>query len=117
MGWFSKLRKARRLKAFAPKLRQFLLAGWGGSKTYTPAQVRTALDKLKAPVDLRPYCFAAYLDEADYDGLTDPTDHRWPYLEARRSFVGCFRHPSAAYQFESPPDNYDSFILPPSDGF
>lgn len=93
-----------------------LAEGWSGSRYYTPDQVRAALASLKVKGRVRPYGFAAFLEQEAYDSLADPNDRAVPYAAARRAFFTAAGVTPGTYAFEPAPNDYTSIIIPPDDG-
>ncbi len=85
-GWLQTLRLHRAAKSYARKLPRFLAEGWGGSKTYTPAQIEVAVRELKLDRAFIALGFARFLSEEQFNALQDRMAGTVSYDEARGLF-------------------------------
>jgi hypothetical protein len=83
---------------YARRLPGRLAQSYGYGQTYTPGQIRTAVGDSKLDPRFLALAMAAYLEEADYEGLRSelprPLDYRWARETFRRYRPG--RRPSAS---------------------
>jgi hypothetical protein len=86
MGWLEAFRLRSAAIAYGRKLPNHLARAYGRGGTYTPGQVRTAVDALRLDPRFVALALAAYLDEADYQALLGDMPLPLDYGEARATF-------------------------------
>ena len=83
MGFFSDWRQRRSARAYATKLGPWLAQDFGVAATYTPAQIRRAIEVLRLDAHYVAFGYAAFLARKDYDPLVSRLPVRLSYGQAR----------------------------------
>jgi hypothetical protein len=83
MGFLSDWRQRRSARAYAAKLGPWLAHSFGAAATYTPAQIRRAIEVLHLDVQYIAFGYAAFLARRDYDPLVARLPVRLSYGQAR----------------------------------
>lgn len=83
MGLFSDWRQRRAARAYATKLGPWLAHSFGATATYTPAQIRRAIEVLHLDTHYIAFGYAAFLARKDYDPLVSRLPVRLSYGQAR----------------------------------
>jgi len=83
MGFLSDWRQRRSARAYATKLGPWLAHSFGAAATYTPAQIRRAIEVLHLDAAYVAFGYAAFLDRQDYDPLVSRLPVRLSYGQAR----------------------------------
>jgi len=83
MGFLSDWRQRRSARAYATKLGPWLAHSFGAAATYSPAQIRRAIEVLHLDEHYVAFGYAAFLDRKDYDPLVSRLPIRLSYGQAR----------------------------------
>lgn len=83
MGFFSDWRQRRSARAYATKLGPWLAHSFGAAATYSPAQIRRAIEVLHLDEHYVAFGYAAFLARQDYDPLVSRLPIRLSYGQAR----------------------------------
>ena len=83
MGFLSDWRQRRSARAYATKLGPWLAHSFGAAATYTPAQIRRAIEVLHLDAQYVAFGYAAFLARKDYDPLVSRLPVRLSYGQAR----------------------------------
>jgi hypothetical protein len=87
MSWLEAFRLRRAAIAYARKLPNHLARAYGRGRTYTPGQIRTAVDALKLDPQFVALALAAYLEDCNYQDLRDGLPMTLDYNHARATFL------------------------------
>ncbi len=113
MGWLERMKLDGAAKRYARRLPRALREGWGGAKTYTPAQIRKAIDTAGLDPAYAVFGYAAFLPEEDFALAVAGLPIQAPYAEARERLLRFL--PGGASAFDPPPMNeYTKFPGPGS---
>ena len=83
MGFLSDWRQRRSARAYATKLGPWLADSFGAAATYSPAQIRRAIELLHLDAQYVAFGYAAFLTRKDYDPLVSRLPIRLSYGQAR----------------------------------
>ena len=83
MGFLSDWRQRRSARAYATKLGPWLAHSFGAAATYSPAQIRRAIEVLHLDEHYVAFGYAAFLARQDYDPLVSRLPVRLSYGQAR----------------------------------
>ncbi len=83
MGFLSAWRQRRAARAYATKLGPWLAHAFGATATYTPAQIRRAIEVLHLDARYVAFGYAAFLARKDFDALVSRLPVRLSYGQAR----------------------------------
>ena len=83
MGFLSDWRQRRAARAYATKLGSWLAEAFGAAATYTPPQIRRAIEVLHLDAEYVAFGYAAFLPRKDYDPLAARLPIRLSYGRAR----------------------------------
>jgi hypothetical protein len=83
MGFLSDWRQRRSARAYATKLGPWLAHSFGAAATYSPAQIRRAIEVLHLDENYVAFGYAAFLARQDYDPLVSRLPIRLSYGQAR----------------------------------
>ena len=100
--WWNRKSIRKHLK----KIGALLIARYGKSNEYTPAQVKRAADIVRVPQQYLDYCFVAYCSPRHFAVLTEKMDNARDYHEAKQGVAkACF---AGNTNFSA--DDIDSFL-------
>jgi hypothetical protein len=83
MGFLSDWRQRRAARAYATKLGPWLAHAFGAAATYTPAQIRRAIEVLHLDAHYVAFGYAAFLARKDFGALVSRLPVRLSYGQAR----------------------------------
>jgi hypothetical protein len=83
MGFLSDWRQRRSARAYATKLGPWLAHSFGAAATYSPTQIRRAIEMLHLDAQYVAFGYAAFLARKDYDPLVSRLPIRLSYGQAR----------------------------------
>lgn len=84
--WVRGWRMRRAAKQYAQRLRPHLQRAYGASEHYSAGQIRTSVGKLGLNPKFIALGYAAFLPEAEYDGVVSTTPIEIPYPDARELY-------------------------------
>ena len=87
MKLFAASLRKRALRKYVRDLPEKLLAGYGASEYYSPAQIKAATSKLRIDPALIVYGYAAFLTQAAFEELSPPMPPTPAYDDARAAFL------------------------------